>query len=72
MGSVKCKVPHSQSQKIIDEADKILERYRNQMELLGVTVSRLFIAIGTHAFSYEPVFHWYDSWLPIHKIEKLY
>ena len=37
------------------------------MDELGVTVSRLFIAIGTHAFSYEPVFHWYDSWLPIHK-----
>ena len=65
--ALNAKVPHSQSQKIIDEADKILERYKDEMERIGVSVSRLFIAIGTHAFSYEPVFHWYDSWLPIHK-----
>ena len=65
--ALNAKVPHSQSQKIISEADKIFEKYKNEMDQFGVSVSRLFIAIGTHAFSYEPVFHWFDSWLPIHK-----
>jgi FAD/FMN-containing dehydrogenase len=23
--------------------------------------------VGNHAFSYEPVFHWNDGWLPIHR-----
>ena len=65
--ALNAKVPHSHSNKIINEADKILEKYKVEMNELGVTVSRLFIAIGTHAFSYEPVFHWHDSWLPIHR-----
>ena len=65
--ALNAKVPHSQSLKIIKKADGILSKYKVKMEKHGVSVSRLFIAIDTYAFSYEPVFHWYDSWLPIHK-----
>jgi FAD/FMN-containing dehydrogenase len=25
------------------------------------------IAVSSFAFSYEPVFHWHDEWLPIHR-----
>ena len=32
----------------------------------GVVVSRLLTIIGTHCFSYEPVFNWRDTWLPLH------
>ena len=37
------------------------------MQTLGVSVSTLFIAMQTHAFSFEPVFHWPDRWLPMHR-----
>jgi len=33
----------------------------------GVWMSRLMIGISNHAFSYEPVFHWNDAWLPAHR-----
>jgi len=36
-----------------------------------VWMSRLMIAISEHAFSYEPVFHWNDAWLPIHRATAL-
>ncbi len=37
------------------------------MRLKGVWMSHLLIAIGQTAFSFEPVFHWFDEWLPIHE-----
>lgn len=30
-------------------------------------MSHLLIAIGQTAFSFEPVFHWHDAWLPVHR-----
>ena len=30
-------------------------------------MSRLMTGISSHAFSYEPVFHWNDAWLPMHR-----
>ena len=30
-------------------------------------MTRLMIAIGQNFFSYEPVFHWFDEWYPVHK-----
>jgi len=33
----------------------------------GIHLSQLLIAISNHAFSYEPVFHWHDEWLPVHR-----
>ena len=30
-------------------------------------MSHLLIAISNHAFSFEPVFHWHDEWLPVHQ-----
>jgi D-lactate dehydrogenase (cytochrome) len=37
------------------------------MQQHGVWMSHLLIAINNHAFSFEPVFHWFDEWLPIHE-----
>ena len=37
------------------------------MAALGITLTRLLIGIDTHAFSFEPVFHWFDTWLPVHE-----
>ncbi len=64
--ALNAKVPHSQSHKIIEAGEKLFASYKERMDALGVTTSRLLIAIDTFAFSYEPVLHWYDSWLPVH------
>ena len=37
------------------------------MQAKGIWMSHLLIAIGSSAFSFEPVFHWYDEWLPMHE-----
>jgi hypothetical protein len=37
------------------------------MQAEGVWMSHLLIAIGQQAFSFEPVFHWHDEWLPLHE-----
>jgi FAD/FMN-containing dehydrogenase len=65
--ALNAKVGHSDAQRIIDATDKILHEYRDEMEANGVTLTRLLIAISNHAFSFEPVFHWFDEWLPVHR-----
>lgn len=37
------------------------------MAAKGVTLTRLASALGNHSFSFEPVFHWRDAWLPAHR-----
>lgn len=61
------KVPHSDAAEIIAGFDKLMEKYQSEMDKTGVFITRLMIAIDTHAFSFEPVFHWFDSWLPLHQ-----
>jgi len=65
--ALNAKVPHSDAAKIIERFGALLAPDRSKMETLGVTVSTLFIAMDTHAFSFEPVFHWRDRWLPMHR-----
>lgn len=64
--ALNAKVAHSDAQKMGDEVEAILTRYKPDFEAHGVEVSRLLTIIGNHVFSYEPVFNWHDSWLPIH------
>ncbi|MCB2107544.1 MAG: FAD-binding oxidoreductase [Rhodobacteraceae bacterium] len=61
------KVPHSEAMKIISAGDRIFARYKERMDKHGIWTSRLFIAIDSYAFSYEPVLHWNDEWLPVHR-----
>lgn len=65
--AMNAKVAHSDAMKIISAGEKLLDPYRERMKALNITVSRLFIAIDSYAFSYEPVLHWDDSWLPVHR-----
>jgi hypothetical protein len=37
------------------------------MTAKGVTLTRLASALGNHSFSFEPVYHWRDAWLPAHR-----
>ncbi|MEZ5514495.1 MAG: FAD-binding oxidoreductase [Steroidobacteraceae bacterium] len=65
--ALNAKVAHSDAHAVIRGADRILDEYREEMAAKGVTLTRLLIAISNHAFSYEPVFHWHDRWLPVHR-----
>lgn len=65
--ALNAKVPHGDAREVIDGFGAIVSRHRDRMTALNVTVSTLFIAMGTHAFSFEPVFHWQDRWLPMHR-----
>jgi len=65
--AMNAKVAHSDAMTIITAGDRLLEPYRARMAQHGIWVSRLFIAIDSYAFSYEPVLHWDDEWLPVHR-----
>ncbi len=64
--ALNAKVAHSDAERIMQAAAKLLEPYQSRFAEEGIWMSHLLIAIGTHAFSFEPVFHWRDRWLPLH------
>jgi hypothetical protein len=65
--ALNAKVAHSDAEKIIRASAERLASYRERMQAEGVWMSHLLIAISNHAFSFEPVFHWHDEWLPVHQ-----
>lgn len=65
--ALNAKVSHSDVAPLIERFAALIEPHRAKMKELDVELSTLFIAMSTHAFSFEPVFHWHDRWLPIHK-----
>lgn len=65
--ALNAKVAHSEAPRIMQASAEVLAPYRDQFVAEGVWMSHLLIAIGTHAFSFEPVFHWHDDWLPLHE-----
>jgi hypothetical protein len=65
--ALNAKVAHSDAQKLYDAAEAILARRHAEFDAHGVVVSRLLTLMSNHAFSYEPVFNWCDSWLPQHR-----
>jgi D-lactate dehydrogenase (cytochrome) len=65
--ALNAKVAHSDALALVHEAEALLARHAEEFARHGITISRLLIALSNHAFSYEPVFHWRDAWLPIHR-----
>jgi FAD/FMN-containing dehydrogenase len=65
--ALNAKVAHSDAPALIDEVEALIESHRAELDRHGVVVSRLLTVISNHAFSYEPVFNWHDSWLPMHR-----
>lgn len=61
------KVPHSGAKPLVDELEALLATHAEALTANGVVVSRLITIMGNHAFSYEPVFNWHDTWLPMHE-----
>ena len=65
--ALNAKVRHSDAERIIDATQACLSPHADAMKEHGIHLSQLLIAISNHAFSYEPVFHWHDEWLPVHR-----
>ncbi len=65
--ALNAKVAHSDALELVAAGEAILGRHAAGFAAAGVTTSRLLIALGNHSFSYEPVFHWRDAWLPVHR-----
>ena len=64
--ALNAKVAHSDAPRIMAASEALLAPYQQRMKETGVWMSHLLIAISQSAFSFEPVFHWRDEWLPIH------
>jgi FAD/FMN-containing dehydrogenase len=64
--ALNAKVPHSEALRLTKAIEALLARHKPALDAAGVIVSRLLTVMGTHAFSYEPVMNWRDSWLPLH------
>lgn len=64
--ALNAKVAHSDAIRIMAASEAVIAPYRERMRRSGVWMSHLLIAIGQSAFSFEPVFHWKDEWLPLH------
>ena len=65
--ALNAKVAHSDAHTLISRFEELLERHDDDMTEEGVRVTRLATALSNHCFSFEPVFHWKDSWLPLHR-----
>jgi FAD/FMN-containing dehydrogenase len=65
--ALNAKVPHSEAMRLAHAVETLLARHKPTLDAAGITVSRLLTVMGTHAFSYEPVLNWRDSWLPLHR-----
>jgi FAD/FMN-containing dehydrogenase len=65
--ALNAKAPHSEAMRLAHAVETLLARHKPALDAAGITVSRLLTVMGTHAFSYEPVLNWRDSWLPLHR-----
>ena len=65
--ALNAKVAHSDARRLIEAFDTMIAPYLPEMTEKGVTSTRLVSALANHCFSFEPVFHWRDSWQPIHR-----
>jgi FAD/FMN-containing dehydrogenase len=65
--ALNAKVAHTEALRLVHAAERIVAAHAADMAAAGVSFSRLLIAVSNHAFSYEPVFHWHDTWLPVHR-----
>ncbi|WP_439469867.1 FAD-binding oxidoreductase [Blastomonas fulva] len=65
--ALNAKVAHSDAHRLVAAFDAMLTPYATEMAAHSVTCTRLVSALANHCFSFEPVFHWSDSWQPIHR-----
>jgi FAD/FMN-containing dehydrogenase len=61
------KVAHSRAVALIQAYQAMLQPYQKAMEEAGVKATYLCSALCNFSFSFEVVFHWHDSWHPLHE-----
>lgn len=65
--ALNAKVAHSDAQNVVKRAEAVIAAHQENCDRLGINVSRLLTVLSNYSFSYEPVFQWQDSWLPLHQ-----
>ena len=65
--ALNCKVAHSDAERLLAATDAIFARHAAEMKDAGVVITLLISAMSNHVFSYECVFRWFDTWLPLHR-----
>lgn len=65
--ALNAKVAHSDGVALIEAHRRLNAAHEAEMTAQGVSVTYLLSALSTHSFSFEAVFHWRDTWLPIHR-----
>ena len=65
--ALNAKVAHSDGVRIVQAARSAMQEFADEFREKNVWMSHLLIAVGMQAFSFEPVFHWFDEWLPMHE-----
>ena len=65
--ALNAKVALSDAQKLLTAFNAMIAPYADEMNEKGVRITRLASALSNHCYSFEPVFHWKDSWLPLHR-----
>ena len=65
--ALNCKVAHSDAERLVAATEAIFARHAEELKEAGVVVTLLISGMSNHVFSYECVFRWFDSWLPLHR-----
>ena len=65
--ALNAKVAHSDAHRLVTAFDALIAPHATEMARHGVTCTRLASALANHCFSFEPVFHWRDTWQPLHR-----
>lgn len=65
--ALNAKVALSDAQKLLAAFNTMIAPFADEMNAKGVRITRLASALSNHCYSFEPVFHWKDSWLPLHR-----
>jgi hypothetical protein len=65
--ALNAKVAHSDARRLMAAFDAMIEPHAEEMTAHGVSFTRLISALANHCFSFEVVFHWRDTWLPLHR-----
>lgn len=61
------KVAHSRAEALIRAHQQLMAQHAQAMRTHGVRVTYLCSALCSYSFSFEAVFHWHDSWQPLHE-----
>jgi hypothetical protein len=65
--ALNAKVALSDAQKLLTAFNEMIAPYAAEMNAKGLRITRLASALSNHCYSFEPVFHWKDTWLPLHR-----